>query len=231
MGISESEDLLQRVPLRFDVFCSDLDWGPSTIGGHTSAARTDKESSIIYATRLQWACLGGYKEIVEVLLEKGGYALIFTVKVRRDVINVQKNDGWTALHLAASQGRESIAGSLLARDADMRISTKDGSTASHIAMKNRHERMIQILLVHGADPNLQVLYEWTSLIFAAGYGPEDAVKLLLASNADLNLRSIDGQTPLYVTAAFAGLANTITLLLNAGSTLKTINAIWIVLYM
>lgn len=33
--------------------------------------RTDKKSSIIYATRLQWACLGGYKEIVEVLLEKG----------------------------------------------------------------------------------------------------------------------------------------------------------------
>ena len=34
-----------------------------------------------------------------------------------DVTNIQKNDGWTALHLAASQGHESIARSLLARDA------------------------------------------------------------------------------------------------------------------
>ena len=69
--------------------------------------RTDKKSSIIYAIGLQWACLGGYKEIVEVLLEKGARTNYYSEGSTKTI----------ALCIALRQGNYAITQLLLIRGA------------------------------------------------------------------------------------------------------------------
>jgi ankyrin repeat protein len=110
---------------------------------------------------------------------------------------------WTALHIAAQNGHESVLLSLLSYDSTD-INARGGiygSTPLYQAAMTGHDKAITILLDHGADPekgNIQDRY--TPLLIAAERGHKEAVEALLARGAGVNGKSHLGWTPLHVAA-------------------------------
>jgi hypothetical protein len=94
------------------------------------------------------ATLNGNTQLVSMLLSNGAD------------INLQKNDGWTALMLAA------------------RYSNTDSNVET-----------VKLLLDNGADINLQKNDGWTALMLAARYSNIETVKLLLDNGADTFIKN------------------------------------------
>ena len=63
----------------------------------------------------------------------------------RTVVNVQDNQGWSALHVAVNAGNERMVADLLSHGADLSLSTNDGWTARAIAVAAKSEVMILLL--------------------------------------------------------------------------------------
>ena len=72
------------------------------------------------------------------------------IKAGADV-NLERTDGFTALHLAVMNNREGIAKLLIIEGADVNAKTNDGKTPLHLAQKN--PRLTDILISAGADVN------------------------------------------------------------------------------
>jgi ankyrin repeat protein len=54
-------------------------------------------------------------------------------------LTAAEKDGWTALHVAAQNGNESVVKLLVERGADVKGISKDGWTAIHMAAQNGHD--------------------------------------------------------------------------------------------
>jgi ankyrin repeat protein len=66
--------------------------------------------------------------------------------------NYGKNeDGKTALHLAAAEGKVEVVNTLLAAGADKDIQDKKGNTPLHEAAENGHYGVVKLLVAGGAD--------------------------------------------------------------------------------
>eukprot|EP00602_Paraphysomonas_sp_CaronLab_P010982 CAMPEP_0185018430 /NCGR_PEP_ID=MMETSP1103-20130426/1159_1 /TAXON_ID=36769 /ORGANISM="Paraphysomonas bandaiensis, Strain Caron Lab Isolate" /LENGTH=90 /DNA_ID=CAMNT_0027548241 /DNA_START=43 /DNA_END=311 /DNA_ORIENTATION=+ len=67
-------------------------------------------------------------------------------------INIHTRDksGWTALHLAARNGRRDICEYLISKGADVTIRNNLGSTALHLAARNGHRDTCEYLISKGA---------------------------------------------------------------------------------
>ena len=66
-------------------------------------------------------------------------------------LNIQSNDGWTALHLAAQGGYVEIIELLLDSGADLNIQNNGGWTALDIAKDHNREQVVEVLLQRGAE--------------------------------------------------------------------------------
>ena len=86
-----------------------------------------------------WAAADGVLELVVRLVDAGAD------------VNTKCDDGRSALHMAAKEGRSDIAEFLLSRGADPNITDADGDTPHDYAVFYRCEREFAALLVgHGA---------------------------------------------------------------------------------
>ena len=105
------------------------------------------------------------------------------------------NDGWTALHAAASSGSVQVAGLLLDHgwDKDARTTYK-GWRPLHWAAGAGRVEVIRLLAERGAEINCQDEDQETPLHWAADYGHADAVKLLLSLGADTTIKNREGET-------------------------------------
>lgn len=96
---------------------------------------------------LHLATLGGYADIVELLLRE------------KATVNVQTIDGYTALHFAAEIGHKDIVQILLNHDANINVNAFKNNqkyprltvTPLHLAILNEHNEVMDILLSKGAD--------------------------------------------------------------------------------
>eukprot|EP00752_Nemacystus_decipiens_P008810 g7862.t1 len=91
-------------------------------------------------TPLLWATAAGHLATVETLLAAGAN---FNLRSR--------DDGFSALHLAAGQGYHKIVSALLRRGADTDVADPNGDTALMWAAGNGDLRIVEILLAAGAD--------------------------------------------------------------------------------
>ena len=82
-------------------------------------------------------------EIVKLLLEKGADP------------NIQGDEGWTAVHVAAIFKFHKILELLLESGADSNIQTSEGETALHGAAYLNLSKSLEILLKNGADVNIE----------------------------------------------------------------------------
>ncbi len=86
-------------------------------------------------TALRWACdIGNVKRVKKLVRE------------RVDHLNVEDNNGWTPLHIAASNGHSAIVRILIDAGADMDIADVSGLLADDVAERNcaailAHERL------------------------------------------------------------------------------------------
>ncbi|CAM0875473.1 unnamed protein product [Alopecurus aequalis] len=135
--------------------------------------------------------------------------------------NKQHSSFFTALHCAATKGRDEAAQLLLSRGARVDIGPSD-VTPLHVAAAGGKFGVIKVLLEHHADPNKVSKIGGTPLseaLCATEKGlPESVVlkcvKLLVEADADVN--STNNQTPLIIATTY-GLADCVKYLLKAGA--------------
>ncbi len=114
-----------------------------------------------------------------------------------------REDGWTALHLAAYYGHPEAVGLLLARDADvgLRSSNSMENTPLHAAVAGRQFQTVKLLLENGIEVNATQHGGWTALQGAANNGDARLIELLLANGADPDAVSENGSTALSLATA------------------------------
>jgi ankyrin repeat protein len=132
----------------------------------------------------------------------GSYELLMILSTESTVpINVDKpdQDGFTALHFAASGDRETgeqlkILMLLLDKGAQVKMGNMRGVTALHLICANRMlsrlslaEPMVEMLLSCGAHPNMQDADGCTPLIVSVAYREWNLCKHLLEGGGDLNI--------------------------------------------
>uniref|UniRef100_UPI00387FB281 Transcription factor ETV6,DARPin n=1 Tax=synthetic construct TaxID=32630 RepID=UPI00387FB281 len=109
-------------------------------------------------------------------------------------VNATDNDGYTPLHLAASNGHLEIVEVLLKNGADVNASDLTGITPLHAAAATGHLEIVEVLLKHGADVNAYDNDGHTPLHLAAKYGHLEIVEVLLKHGADVNAQDKFGKT-------------------------------------
>ncbi|TMW67795.1 hypothetical protein Poli38472_007467 [Pythium oligandrum] len=133
-----------------------------------------------WATALLECASEGNLETVKVLLDEG--------KVELDDVDV---DGFTALMIAAAEGRTHVAMELLRRGADVSVRTHEmRSTALHFAAKSGVAEVVEAICTR--DPqsiDCQNFDGDTPLVWACTEGRVDAVRVLVKYNADVNVVS------------------------------------------
>jgi len=83
----------------------------------------------------------GHEAVAQLLLQHGA-----------DVA-AARNDGVTALMLAALGGQEEVAKMLLQHGADVKAAANNGATAVMFARANSHEAVARLLREHGGGQN------------------------------------------------------------------------------
>ncbi|XP_019858348.1 PREDICTED: uncharacterized protein LOC109586591 [Amphimedon queenslandica] len=128
-------------------------------------------------------------------------------------INIQDNDGWTALMLASSNGHYQVVELLLSKDPDINIQNNEGVTALMDTSYNGHYEVVELLLSKDPDINIQNNEGVTALMFASENGHHQVVKLLLSKDPDINIQDNHGLTALML-ASHNGHHQVVELLLS-----------------
>ncbi len=132
-------------------------------------------------------------------------------------VNV-KQDGWTALTIAAEWGYADVARLLLDRGADPNERRAVGWFPLLGAAWQNHAEVARLLLDHGANVNLISEDGWTALLAASRNGCNDVARLLLDRKVNVNAATGDGNTALLLASA-GGNANVelVQMLLDKGA--------------
>ena len=131
-------------------------------------------------------------------------------------VDVQVNNGWTALICASSEGYNEIVQLLLEGGADVKHKDDDGWTALIRASYFGHKEAVEMLLQNGADVNQKNNNGQTALILASREGHKEAVEVLLENGADVNIQNKDGDTAL-ILASREGHKEVVEVLLENGA--------------
>ena len=138
-----------------------------------------------------------------------------------DVNAVTTEDGWMAIHYAATNTKNpEVIKILLKNGADVNAASKSNGTPLTGASGYNHVSVISLLIAEGANVNAATNSGWQPIHFAANSNPSpEALKILLKNGADLNARNNDGATPL-MRAARAGMPKNISMLLDSGADVR-----------
>jgi ankyrin repeat protein len=102
-------------------------------------------------------------------------------------INAAKNySGASALCLAASEGHKDVVNFLIAKKADVHISTRDGYTPLMAAASQGWNDIVSLLIEKGADVNAQSKHGFTALMMAVWAGHAETIELLVHHGANIN---------------------------------------------
>ncbi|MBR3627785.1 MAG: ankyrin repeat domain-containing protein [Elusimicrobia bacterium] len=133
-----------------------------------------KKGIIDYGTALMYSTRLDLYEMSKLLIKSGAN------------LNIQNEEGKTALMIAAERGNEKITKLLISKGADVNIQSVDKMTALSYAARYGKTKIVKILISKGADVNHVHYYGKTPLIEAIENTRYETVKLLIAKGADLN---------------------------------------------
>uniref|UniRef100_A0A8C1JI92 E3 ubiquitin-protein ligase MIB2 n=1 Tax=Cyprinus carpio TaxID=7962 RepID=A0A8C1JI92_CYPCA len=121
-----------------------------------------------------------------------------TVKAVCDCVQVDiKNQGKTALQVAAHQGHVEVVKALLQANSSIEAKDEDGDAALHYTAFGNQAEITRLLLSKGASVNLLNNSMCTALHIAVNKGFTDVVRVLTEHTADVNLQDSYGDTPLH----------------------------------
>jgi ankyrin repeat protein len=108
--------------------------------------------------------------------------------------------GFTAAHLAAHHGHESILAALAAAGADLNARSNSttapaGNRPLHAAIAGKRAGAVRVLLERGADPNATQDDGMTPLHVACTTDAIEIVRLVLDRGANVNAQARDGNRP------------------------------------
>ncbi|KAL8875793.1 MAG: hypothetical protein Q9198_005898, partial [Flavoplaca austrocitrina] len=163
-------------------------------GGDVNAVRNGEY------TALKFASIGGYAEMVQLLLSNGA--------------STKLNDNIDALRAAALRGHTEIVRLLLEAGFDVNATVtavkfedlQDGHGWGQTALQHTTEYgrlpVMKLLIDWGADVNIQADGEWrTALQLACWLGHPEMVQLLIDSGADIHVRGGKYETALQAACA------------------------------
>ena len=131
---------------------------------------------------------------------------------KEPVINIQNNNGLTALMFASLCGNYQVFELLLSKNPDINIQNNDGVTALMFASCYGHHQVVELLLSKDPDIEIQDYYGVTALILASANGYHQVVELLLSNDADIYFQN-NGWTVLMF-ASFYGHHQVVEILLS-----------------
>ena len=143
----------------------------------------------------------GRTDVVQLLLERGAQ------------VDLQDNDGLTALIWANVRGHTEIVNVLLERGAQVDLQNNVGWTALMMASGTE---IVEVLLERGAQIDLLDSDGLTALMRASDRGHTEIVNVLLERGAQVDLQDNDGQTAL-MWASVNGCTEIVKVLLERGA--------------
>ncbi|MDF2964957.1 MAG: ankyrin repeat-containing protein [Rickettsiaceae bacterium] len=115
-------------------------------------------------------------------------------------IDINDEDGWTALMFAARKGHLDIVKVLIEYGGDINKADKYRWTALMIAAERGHLNIVKVLIKNDAHINGANKDDWTALMIAAERGHLNIVKVLIKNGAHINGANNYGCTALMVAA-------------------------------
>ncbi|BFZ09622.1 hypothetical protein BsWGS_12661 [Bradybaena similaris] len=131
----------------------------------------------------------GAKDTVQMLLNAGCY------------IDVQDEDGNSAIHEASWNGFSQTAELLVKYNCNVCLMNKAGFTALHLAAQNGHNECSRVLLYAGCNPDIKNNYGDTALHTAARYGHAGVARILISARCKISEQNKNGDTALHIAAA------------------------------
>ncbi|XP_030393859.1 E3 ubiquitin-protein ligase MIB2 isoform X7 [Gopherus evgoodei] len=108
-----------------------------------------------------------------------------------------KNQGRTALQVAAHLGRVEVVKILLQANANIDLKDEEGDAALHYAAFGNQAEVVRVLVSHGANADLLNNAKCTALYVAVSKGFTEIVRILCEHNCDVNLPDSFDDTPLH----------------------------------
>lgn len=131
-------------------------------------------------------------------------------------VDLQSENGNTALMYACKEGHPWVVSSLLCSGASVNLKNKDGASALTLATSEGHQEIVSQLLDHEALINSQDKNGCTALILASLMNLKDIVCCLLDRGAQIDLQDQFGRTAL-ICASSRGYCEIVTILLDRGA--------------
>jgi ankyrin repeat protein len=115
-----------------------------------------------------------------------------------EIVNCTNSDGFTPLHLAASEGHAPLIEILMKFGAQVEARTNNFRTPLHIACLRGNLTVIQALVQHGADINAKDIDGNTPCHFTSEYGHRYCLKFLLTRSPYLFANNNDEKSAIDV---------------------------------
>ncbi|KAF5284185.1 hypothetical protein FQR65_LT00185 [Abscondita terminalis] len=173
-------------------------------------------------TALHHAAVNGHNDVVKLLINKGSIVNACDKKDCRPLhyaaymghvdtielllrggadLNVKDRNQYSPLHVAAASGMIAACRLLLDEGAQVDALNAYGNTPLHIACLNGHLNVCHTLTTFGANIEATNYRGQTPLhISAASTHGVDCLNYLVEKNININKQSLDGRTPLHMTA-------------------------------
>ena len=149
-----------------------------------------------YILLLLFCCASGFSQSIHDFSKNGDLQAIKALNIKdQTVFNVQNENGYTPLMLAAYYNKTDIISYLLENKAAINASSPYG-TALMAAVFKGHKQAVLLLLQHGADPNIPDENKATALQMSALFNHNDIAKYLLEYGADTNAKDFRGNKAL-----------------------------------
>ncbi|PQE22096.1 Ankyrin repeat-containing domain protein [Rutstroemia sp. NJR-2017a BVV2] len=144
----------------------------------------------------------GWTPLMRAAYWKGVDAVKVLLKYQAN-LDLQTDDGKTALHVATNKENSTIVELLLKAHAPINKQDSGGDTALHYAARSGASSVAKILLDHGPDINVKNNDGATILHFGATSGHSDVFDIILSDlskDVDFDTQDNNGRTPLHYAA-------------------------------
>jgi ankyrin repeat protein len=155
-------------------------------------------------TPIFYAAMGGYKSLVESLIERGA------------LVKVSDSGDRTPLHFAASAGHIELIELLVESGAVVNARAVGAATPLYWTMWSGQKKAAELLISLGADLEVKCNAEITPVYVPVYLGNKEMVEMLLGYGVELNYLDFLGRTPLQI-AVERGYAEIAELLIEHGA--------------